>query len=143
MSCLTTLNLPVLMRQTFQEIVQFRKVRLPSSDSYDGSAERTGREFASACRATSQNTFHTTNHTIAVPVDVFRPPITPSLHSYGSRGSDFGGTSWLVDGKWSVTKLLDMSNTMRAALAEGRKLTLGELEEVNFVLDMMVRPAVP
>lgn len=131
------------MRQTFQEIVQFRKVRLPSSDSYDGSAERTGREFAWACRATSQSNSYHTDHTIAVPADVFRPPITPSLYSYGSRDSDVGDTSWLVDGKWSVTKLLDMSNTMRAGLAEGRKLTLGELEELNFVLDLMVRTAVP
>lgn len=143
MSCLTTINLSVLMRQTFQEIVQFRKVRLPSSDSYDGSAERTGREFTSPCRTASHSISHSTDHTIAVPADVFRPTISPSLHSFGSHGSDVGGTSWLVDGKWSVTKLLDMSNTMRAALAESRKLTLGELEELNFVLELMVRLAVP
>lgn len=86
---------------------------------------------------------HITDHTIPGPADVFRPPMTPSLHSHGSRGSDVGGTSWLVDGKWSVTKLLDMSNAMRAALADGRKLMLGELEELNFVLDMMVRSAAP
>lgn len=69
--------------------------------------------------------------------------MTPSLHSHGSRGSDVGGTSWLVDGKWSVTKLLDMSNAMRAALADGRKLMLGELEELNCVLEMMVCPTAP
>lgn len=78
-----------------------------------------------------------------VSADVFRPPTTPSLHSHGSRGSDVLGTCWLIDGKWSVVKLLDLTNTLRAALAEGRKLTSGELEELNTVLEMMVRRKVP
>lgn len=32
-----------------------------------------------------------------------------------------------------------MSDTMRAALAKGRRLTPLELDDLNFVLDMMVR----
>lgn len=70
---------------------------------------------------------------------LFRSPRTSSIHSHGSRASDGGGTFWLADGGWNVTKLLEVSDTMRAALAMGRKLTFGELEELNFVLDMMVR----
>lgn len=141
MSCLTTtINLPVLMRQTFQDIVQFRKVRLPSSDSYDGSVERTACEFARVlpCNLTEHFPSILIVH-FSVPTDVFRHPTSPSLRSHGSRGSDVGGTSWLVDGQWSVIKLLDMTNTVRGALAESRKVTPGELEELNFVLEMMVR----
>lgn len=38
-----------------------------------------------------------------------------------------------------MSKLLDMSDTLRAALAKGRRLTPSELDDLNFVLDMMVR----
>lgn len=40
-----------------QEIFQFRKLRLPSSDSYDGSAEKAAREFASCRPASSLETY--------------------------------------------------------------------------------------
>ncbi|KAJ4422430.1 hypothetical protein N0V82_002878 [Gnomoniopsis sp. IMI 355080] len=96
-----------------QELVQFRKLKLPGSDSYDGIAEKT---------APDQSRF----------------PTASSIRSYGSRTSDGGGAFWLADGRWNVTKLLDMSDAMRVALAKGRKLTCEELEELNFVLDMML-----
>lgn len=70
--------------------------------------------------------------------DLSRFPTASSTRSHGSRASDGGGTFWLADGQWNVTKLLDMSDSMRVALAKGRRLTCEELEELNFVLDMMV-----
>lgn len=38
-----------------------------------------------------------------------------------------------------MKKLLELSNIIRAALSEGKKLSCAELEDLNFVLDMMVR----
>lgn len=38
-----------------------------------------------------------------------------------------------------MKKLLELSNMVRAALSEGKKLSCAELEDLNFVFDMMVR----
>lgn len=37
-----------------------------------------------------------------------------------------------------MPKLLELSDIVRAALSKGRKLSFTELEDLNFVLDMMV-----
>lgn len=38
-----------------------------------------------------------------------------------------------------MKKLLELSNVVRTAISEGKKLSCTELEDLNFVLDMMVR----
>lgn len=77
-----------LIQLSLQEIVQFRKVKLPSSNSYDGSAEKTAREFASSCPISHpsplQPTYHVANHG---HLEFSRPFQTP--HDI------FGTLSWL------------------------------------------------
>lgn len=38
-----------------------------------------------------------------------------------------------------MKKLLELSDVVRAALSEGKRLSFADLEDLNFVLDMMVR----
>lgn len=45
---------------------------------------------------------------------------------------------WISDTGWNVSKLLGLSDTIRAAISQGGTLTLLELEELAFVLDMML-----
>lgn len=58
---------------------------------------------------------------------------TSSLHS---QGTDID--QWMDDEGWNQRKLLGLSDTIRATLEGGKKLSLTELEDLNFVLDMMV-----
>lgn len=41
-------------------------------------------------------------------------------------------------GDWNIPKLLGLSDSIRATLAKGRRLSFSELEDLNFVLDMMI-----
>lgn len=59
---------------------------------------------------------------------------TSSLYS---QGTDFD--PWVDSGgDWNIPKLLGLSDTIRATLAQGKKLSFAEVEDLNFVLDMMV-----
>lgn len=60
----------------------------------------------------------------------------PTDSSLASRSSD--ANFWITDGGWNVEKLLQLSNELRSALSQGRKLFVQELEDLNFVLDMMI-----
>lgn len=60
----------------------------------------------------------------------------PTDSSLTSRSSD--ANFWVTDGGWNVGKLLQLSDEVRSALSKGRKLIVQELEDLNFVLDMMV-----
>lgn len=78
------------------------------------------------------------------PVGLVRLPTDSSRRSIASRCSiasreGHSGGFWVTESGWNVRKLLELSDTMRAALAKGRKLTPAELDDLNFVLDMMVR----
>lgn len=74
-----------------------------------------------------------------IPAVLPRLPTDSSIHSRGSRGSRGSDASlWVNDGGWNVPKLLKLSDLVRAALSKGRKLSFTELEDLNFVLDMMV-----
>lgn len=63
-----------------------------------------------------------------------RPMTTSSsLHSAGT-GIDL----WVDDGGWNIRKLLELSDSIRATLGQGKRLSFAELEDLNFVLDMMI-----
>lgn len=113
-----------------QELVQFRKLRIPSTDSYDGSAERpTTRAYLVPCRLVSP----------IIPSNLdtaMRPRLmaTPSSLQSTATGID----QWVDDSGWNTQKLLDLSDSIRATLGQGKKLSFAELEDLNFVLDMMI-----
>lgn len=44
----------------------------------------------------------------------------------------------MKDGRWNAAKLLELSDLVRLALSKGRKLTSAEVEDLNFVLDIMI-----
>ncbi|KUI54443.1 hypothetical protein VP1G_01721 [Cytospora mali] len=81
---------------------------LPSSISYDGTAEQSAQNLS-------------------------RPSTNASLQSPGSDAS-----FWITPAGWNASKLLDLSDTVRAALNEGKELTPAELEDLSFVLGMMI-----
>ena len=55
------------------------------------------------------------------------------------KGKDKGGGAIITNESCrNVSKLLGLSDTIRAAISQGRTLTLLELEELAFVLDMML-----
>lgn len=90
------------------EDVQFRKLILPSSDSYDGSAELSSQQLPRA----SKN------------------------ESFRSRASDT--SFWTSPTGWNVSKLLDLSDTVRVALKDGKELKPTELANLAVVLGMMI-----
>ncbi|KAF3770145.1 hypothetical protein M406DRAFT_245904 [Cryphonectria parasitica EP155] len=56
--------------------------------------------------------------------------------SIRSRSSD--ASVWTTDGRWNVPKLLELSDLVRSALSKGANLSSQKLEELNFVLDMLL-----
>ncbi|ROW12163.1 hypothetical protein VMCG_00306 [Cytospora schulzeri] len=89
-------------------VVQFRKLILPSSDSYDGSAELSSQHL----------------------------PRTSTNESFQSQSSDT--SVWICATGWNVPKLLELSDTIRAALNDGRDARPTELGDLTFVLGMMI-----
>lgn len=59
---------------------------------------------------------------------------TSSLYSQGTDVDQWVDSG----GDWNIPKLLGLSDSIRATLAEGRKLSFSDLEDLNFVLDMMI-----
>ena len=55
--------------------------------------------------------------------------------SFGPRTND--ASSWITSAGWNASKLLDLSDSVRAALNRGKKLSLIEMEDLTFVLSMM------
>lgn len=90
------------------EDVQFRKLVLPSSDSYDGSAELSSQQLSRAAKNDSSR----------------------------SRSSD--ASLWVTSTGWNVPKLLDLSDTVRATLNDDKDLTPTEMGNMIFVLGMMI-----
>ncbi|ROV98986.1 hypothetical protein VSDG_03831 [Cytospora chrysosperma] len=88
--------------------VQFRKLILPSSDSYDGSAELSSQQLPRAAKNESSR----------------------------SRSSD--ASFWVTSTGWNVPKLLDLSDTVRATLNDDKDLTPTEMGNMIFVLGMMI-----
>lgn len=67
------------------------------------------------------------------PGCISRAPTNPF---WGPRGND--ASLWITNTGWNVSKLLDLSDTVRAALHKGRKLTYIDLGDLTFVLSMMI-----
>lgn len=119
------LTAPFVDAAGWQEIVQFRKLKLPSSESYDGSAEKPVRRL---CPPPPLVPLSLTCQTAAL----FKT--TSSLYSQGTDVDPWVDSR----GDWNIPKLLGLSDTIRATLAQGKKLSFAEIEDLNFVLDMMV-----
>lgn len=64
---------------------------------------------------------------------LFRLPTDSTIRS---RASD--ANLWVTGAGWNAAKLLELSDMIRAALAKGKRLSFSELEDLNFVLDMLV-----
>lgn len=63
-------------------------------------------------------------------------PGLPTASSVHSQSTEID--LWVDEGGWNIPKLLNLSDTTRATLSKGKKLSFSELEDLNFVLDIML-----
>ncbi|ROW14421.1 hypothetical protein VPNG_04000 [Cytospora leucostoma] len=63
-------------------------------------------------------------------------PRRPTNESIGSRSSHAG--LWITPTGWDVSRLLDLSDTVRAALNKGKRPTPTALDDLTFVLSIMI-----
>ncbi|KAK7733925.1 hypothetical protein SLS53_008077 [Cytospora paraplurivora] len=63
-------------------------------------------------------------------------PRRPTNESIRSRSSHAG--LWITPTGWDVSRLLDLSDTVRAALNEGKRPTTTALDDLTFVLSTML-----
>lgn len=62
-----------------------------------------------------------------------RPPTNESIRSRSSHAS-----LWITPTGWNVPRLLDLSDTVRAAVNKGKRLTPLALDQLTFVLSTMI-----